>query len=214
MHQCTACCLLLTFEQYRLLEPRRGGVRREIEEARPHLVAHAPSRAPRRILVLGLDGAGKTTILRKLSDENISDVTPTTGFNVKVRKGLQPRPADAPRAPLTCAQCRCFTLGPCHTRPALIWSAAPRPRRAPSGLGLGSMHKSLRRTQSVEQGGFKLNMWDVGGQRNIRSYWSNFFQSTDALVSHGHRFPTACARRQLLSPTACVPLIPGHIKQI
>lgn len=36
-----------------------------------------------RILVLGLDNAGKTTILRKLSDEDITTVMPTQGFNIK-----------------------------------------------------------------------------------------------------------------------------------
>lgn len=36
-----------------------------------------------RILVLGLDNAGKTTILKKLSDEDISHIMPTQGFNIK-----------------------------------------------------------------------------------------------------------------------------------
>ena len=36
-----------------------------------------------RILVLGLDNAGKTTILRKLSNEDITQVTPTQGFHIK-----------------------------------------------------------------------------------------------------------------------------------
>ena len=36
-----------------------------------------------RLLVLGLDNSGKTTILKKLSDEEISSVMPTQGFNVK-----------------------------------------------------------------------------------------------------------------------------------
>ncbi|KAG2500345.1 hypothetical protein HYH03_001920 [Edaphochlamys debaryana] len=36
-----------------------------------------------RILVLGLDNAGKTTILRTLSDEDITTITPTQGFNIK-----------------------------------------------------------------------------------------------------------------------------------
>ncbi len=36
-----------------------------------------------RILVLGLDNSGKTTILKRLSDEDISNITPTQGFNVK-----------------------------------------------------------------------------------------------------------------------------------
>lgn len=36
-----------------------------------------------RLLVLGLDNSGKTTILKKLSDEDISQIMPTQGFNIK-----------------------------------------------------------------------------------------------------------------------------------
>ena len=36
-----------------------------------------------RILVLGLDNAGKTTILKALSEENIATIMPTQGFNIK-----------------------------------------------------------------------------------------------------------------------------------
>eukprot|EP00198_Chlamydomonas_reinhardtii_P002916 XP_001692252.1 ARF-like GTPase [Chlamydomonas reinhardtii] len=36
-----------------------------------------------RILVLGLDNAGKTTILKALSEEDITTITPTQGFNIK-----------------------------------------------------------------------------------------------------------------------------------
>jgi ADP-ribosylation factor-like protein 3 len=32
-----------------------------------------------RILVLGLDNSGKTTILKTLSNENIDEITPTHG---------------------------------------------------------------------------------------------------------------------------------------
>mmetsp|Transcript_12333 Transcript_12333/g.21375 ORF Transcript_12333/g.21375 Transcript_12333/m.21375 type:complete len:181 (+) Transcript_12333:87-629(+) len=71
-----------------------------------------------RILVLGLDNAGKTTILKKLSEEDITHIMPTQGFNVK----------------------------------------------------------------SVQHEGFKLNMWDIGGQKTIRPYWRNYFDSTDALI--------------------------------
>merc|ERR1719386_173803 len=70
-----------------------------------------------RILMLGLDNAGKTTILKKLSEEDISHIMPTQGFNVK----------------------------------------------------------------SIMQDGFKLNVWDIGGQNSIRPYWSNYFESCDVL---------------------------------
>ena len=36
-----------------------------------------------RILVLGLDNAGKTTILKAMSQEEINNIMPTQGFNIK-----------------------------------------------------------------------------------------------------------------------------------
>ncbi|KAJ3326977.1 ADP-ribosylation factor-like protein 2 [Gonapodya sp. JEL0774] len=35
---------------------------------------------------------------------------------------------------------------------------------------------------TLEYSGYKLNLWDVGGQRSIRSFWRNYFEKTDALV--------------------------------
>ncbi|CAF0874154.1 unnamed protein product [Adineta steineri] len=71
-----------------------------------------------RILLLGLDNAGKTTLLKVLASEDISHITPTQGFNIK----------------------------------------------------------------SVQSTGFKLNVWDIGGQRKIRPYWRNYFENTDVLI--------------------------------
>jgi ADP-ribosylation factor-like protein 3 len=71
-----------------------------------------------RLLVLGLDNSGKTTILKKLSDEDITHIMPTQGFNIK----------------------------------------------------------------SLMHDGFKLNVWDIGGQKSIRPYWRNYFDQTDALI--------------------------------
>ena len=36
-----------------------------------------------RLLILGLDNAGKTTILKKFNGENIDEISPTLGFNIK-----------------------------------------------------------------------------------------------------------------------------------
>mmetsp|Transcript_8471 Transcript_8471/g.23911 ORF Transcript_8471/g.23911 Transcript_8471/m.23911 type:complete len:183 (-) Transcript_8471:100-648(-) len=71
-----------------------------------------------RILVLGLDNAGKTTILKKLSEEDITHIMPTQGFNIK----------------------------------------------------------------TLVHDGFKLNVWDIGGQKTIRPYWANYYEGTDGLV--------------------------------
>ena len=36
-----------------------------------------------KLVVLGLDNSGKTTILKSLSEESIKNITSTQGFNVK-----------------------------------------------------------------------------------------------------------------------------------
>ena len=33
-----------------------------------------------------------------------------------------------------------------------------------------------------QQDGFKLNCWDIGGQKAIREYWPNYYDNTDGLV--------------------------------
>jgi ADP-ribosylation factor-like protein 3 len=71
-----------------------------------------------RILILGLDNAGKTSILKQLSDEDPMSTQPTQGFNIK----------------------------------------------------------------SVQVDGFKLNCWDIGGQRAIRQFWNQFFDDVDVLI--------------------------------
>jgi len=37
-----------------------------------------------KILILGLDNAGKTSILKAISNEDIKSINPTKGFNAKV----------------------------------------------------------------------------------------------------------------------------------
>mgnify|MGYP001563437523 CR=1 FL=1 len=71
-----------------------------------------------RMLILGLDNAGKTSILRKLSDEDPMQTQATQGFNIK----------------------------------------------------------------SVDCEGFKLNMWDIGGQKAIRAYWPHYYDDVDCLI--------------------------------
>lgn len=85
-----------------------------------------------RILLLGLDNAGKTTLLKMLANETDDHMktSPTRGFNVK--------------------------------------------------------------TVQTESG-FRLNVWDVGGQRNIRPYWTNYLENADALVFLLFQFNTSIA---------------------
>ncbi|KAL8688385.1 MAG: hypothetical protein Q9218_005692 [Villophora microphyllina] len=71
-----------------------------------------------RVLMLGLDNAGKTTIVKKLLNEDVNTVSPTLGFIIR----------------------------------------------------------------TIDYEGYKLNIWDVGGQKTLRTYWRNYFEKTDALI--------------------------------
>ena len=72
----------------------------------------------RKLLFLGLDNAGKTTILKALHKEDPDSVAPTRGFNVK----------------------------------------------------------------QVKTGNFEFNIWDVGGQKALRSYWASYYDKINAIV--------------------------------
>lgn len=41
---------------------------------------------------------------------------------------------------------------------------------------------------------YKLNIWDIGGQKTLRPYWRNYFEKTDGLiwVSSGRSRPAFC----------------------
>jgi ADP-ribosylation factor-like protein 2 len=36
--------------------------------------------------------------------------------------------------------------------------------------------------KTLEYGGLTLNVWDVGGQKSLRSYWRNYFEETDGIL--------------------------------
>lgn len=36
--------------------------------------------------------------------------------------------------------------------------------------------------KTLEYNGLNLNLWDVGGQKSIRTYWRNYFEQTDGII--------------------------------
>lgn len=59
--------------------------------------------------------------------------------------------------------------GPCR------WAGSPE-----QGWEGGVSQADLPAIPSLHR--FKLNIWDVGGQKSLRSYWRNYFESTDGLI--------------------------------
>ena len=75
-----------------------------------------------RVLMLGLDGAGKTTVVRKLLHKDVNVIEPTLGFNIDTIQ------------------------------------------------------------YDLNSESYNVNVWDVGGQKSIRTFWKNYFENTDILV--------------------------------
>lgn len=103
-----------------------------------------------RILVLGLDNAGKTTILRCLSDEDITTITPTQAS----------APAQHIRLPL-------FHRG-AHIPLPLSHTGHRRPLTMPAPVFACLQGFNIK---SLSRDGFNLKLWDIGGQKSIRPYW-------------------------------------------
>lgn len=99
-----------------------------------------------RILLLGLDNGGKTTLLKQLASEDISHITPTQVTHLFVQQARLDF---------------CFSVLTNNCVLCLL-----------QGFNI----------KSVQSQGFKLNVWDIGGQRKIRPYWRNYFENTDVLV--------------------------------
>ena len=52
---------------------------------------------------------------------------------------------------------------------------------------LGEDHHEISPTvgfniKTFEYRGLNLNLWDVGGQKSIRTYWRNYFEQTDGII--------------------------------
>ena len=71
-----------------------------------------------RVLVLGLDNSGKTSIIKRWKHEDWSTISPTMGFEIS----------------------------------------------------------------TLQYQDFTLNLWDIGGQTSLRTFWGNYFDKTNVVV--------------------------------
>lgn len=71
-----------------------------------------------RVLVLGLDNSGKTSIIKRWKHEDWTTISPTMGFEIS----------------------------------------------------------------TLQYQDFTLNLWDIGGQTSLRTFWSNYFDKTNVVV--------------------------------
>ena len=63
--------------------------------------------------------------------------------------------------------------------PRAFITSVPTPNLLVIFLWPGSQGFNIK---SLMHEDFKLNVWDIGGQKSIRPYWRNYFDQTDALI--------------------------------
>jgi len=110
------------------------------------------------IQILGLDNAGKTTALYKLSLGEVVLTQPTVGSNVESIQHENLR-------------FEAWDLGGWPTPRALLFHSPPHPVR-------------LARFARLSAWALKPQPWSVvsGGQTGMRSVWGTYYRSTDAVI--------------------------------
>jgi ADP-ribosylation factor-like protein 2 len=102
----------------------------------------------------GLDNAGKTTIVKKIMNEDVNSVSPTLGFIIKTidYDGW---------APICVHKLVLAMLMKAQLQTQHLWAlSCNTPATADNWPPIG----------------------DVGGQKTLRTYWKNYFEKTDTLI--------------------------------
>lgn len=118
-----------------------------------------------RILILGLDNAGKTTILYRLqneSDEAVQTI-PTIGFNVET------------------LQYKNIKVSVEVYFWDLIWRDECTARKCSLDL-LSPVIVAFTQTIFICFYVVQFQVWDLGGQTSIRPYWRCYYPNTDAII--------------------------------
>ena len=114
-----------------------------------------------RLLMVGLDNAGKTTIVKKFNGERIDTISPTLGFNIKTLEFLG-----------YCRRCRLPYMG--SGLIALFFAQIQAKylgrRRADDPQGVRTQRRPAR------------SFCPLSEPRFLRSYWRNYFEATDGLI--------------------------------
>jgi ADP-ribosylation factor-like protein 2 len=114
-----------------------------------------------RILILGLDNAGKTSITKQLVGQPLDNVEPTLGFSIHTLD---------------------YQLGGNLNVCASSTDTNPNVNETRSLSESNFNRRATTFSMKDQPQLFQLHLWDIGGQSSIRAYWRNYFEKTDGLI--------------------------------
>ncbi|PWZ26129.1 ADP-ribosylation factor 3 [Zea mays] len=125
-----------------------------------------------RILVLGLDNAGKTTILYRLQMGEVVSTIPTIGFNVETVQynNIKFQVWDLGEMLLQ-IEAEVHILS--AVRKCMVDDVGQVTTPVPHGVLVDSPKPPI---------GFASSAWLLGGQTSIRPYWRCYFPNTQAII--------------------------------
>ena len=117
---------------------------------------------PTQVVMLGLDAAGKTTILYKLHIGEVLSTVPTIGT--------------------TCPQSRYCKQLMCRSSTTMQVIHVMQYEKSSSALNTDCNICTGFNVEKVQYKNVLFTVWDVGGQEKLRPLWRHYFNNTDGLI--------------------------------
>ena len=168
------------------------------------------------MLILGLDGAGKTTILYRLQVGEVVTTIPSTIKIVACARSLPlPFSPSLPFSPPPSPYCLHFPL----FHPYIMHSLHPPP--SPYSHWVQCRDSYLQKPQVsrytllrhmthvfIPKHSYLVAVWDLGGQTSIRPYWRCYYANTDAII---YVVDSADRDRLAISKSELVSMLEVHL---
>ena len=126
--------------------------------------------------MLGLDNAGKTTIVKRLCGQSINEIEPTLGFTIHTLD-YNTNTANSNTSN--------SNLNSESNTSNIISTTTDATTTADD---TNNVNKDTEEEEEEidqiddDQENYKLHLWDIGGQSTIRAYWRNYFEKTDGII--------------------------------
>ncbi|KAG7374126.1 small GTP-binding domain protein [Nitzschia inconspicua] len=153
-----------------------------------------------RLLILGLDNAGKTSITKKFLGQPVETVEPTLGFSIQTldyivrnsNSGSREHTNGLDSDTTKTAATETIAEGEQEQKDNNNDNDNNEKDTTTTTIDHGAIQQCISTNNAVPPAAFsnchddeqlyRLHLWDIGGQSSIRAYWRNYFEKTDGLI--------------------------------